>query len=135
MPERLRAIIADARALAESGNHAHAAERYYEAASNARHFELAGELAYCLHHGAQSSLENGHTDEALAAAEEAVGIYAKLEASRGLNFANSARLVALAKEALGEMDEAQSLWAELRGIYDIHGVKDGVAECDAHLTH
>lgn len=133
MPERLRAIIADARSLAESGKHAHAARRYYEAASKARRVGLAGELAHCLRHGAQSSLENGNSGEALAAAQEAVGIHTELEASRGLNYANSARLVALAQEAQGKVDEAHKLWADLRSIYDLHGVRDGVAECDAHL--
>lgn len=134
MGERLRSIIADARALAESGDNVRAAARYSQAAQKARDYQLPGELAYCLHHEAEALLENGQAQDALSVAEEAMALYLGKDAARGLNFANSARLVALAKEALGQAVEVKSLWAELRSIYELHGIKDAVSECDAHLA-
>ena len=134
MSDRLRHIIAHARSAFDTHDHAAAAERFHEAAEKARFLELAGELAYTLHHAAQSSLEINEPQRALAAAEEAAAIYDRIEPMRGVNYANVVRLVALAKEKLGMGAEAVALWAEARTIFHIHGIAACVDECDAHLA-
>ena len=134
MPERLRHIIAHARAALDTQDHAAAAQRFHEAAEKARFLDLAGELAYTLRHAALASLEIGDTRRALLAAEEAASIYDRLEPTRGVNYANAARLVALAMERLGMGEKSAALWAEARHIYHIHGIAAGVDECDAHLS-
>lgn len=134
MSERLRHIIAHARSAFDTHDHAAAAERFHEAAEKARFLELAGELAYTLRHAAQSSLEIDDPQRALAAAEEAATIYDRIEPMRGVNYANVLRLVALAKEKLGMGAESVAHWAEARTIFHIHGIADGVTECDAHLA-
>lgn len=133
MAERLRHIIAHARSALDTKDHAMAAQRFHEAAEKARFLELAGELAYTLRHAALSSLEIGEHRRALIAAEEAVTIYDRIEPMRGVNYANAARLVALAKERLGMGAQAVAHWAEVRNIYHVHGIAAGVEECDAHL--
>lgn len=133
MPERMRTVIASARSAAGEGNHAYAEKRYHEAAEMARGFGLEGELAFNLRHGAMASLERGDPVRAKAAAEEAAEIYDRLEPMRGANYANSIRLVALAIEGLGEGKRACDLWRDARAIYDLHGIAEGVAECDEHL--
>ena len=133
MPERLRATLAKARAASEAGDHAEAAHGYFKAAETARAAELPAELAFCLRHGAQARLEAGCAETALDAAGEAATIYRQTEGEQGLNYANAARLVALANEALGEPEKAQSHWAEARKIYEVNGVQEGVDECDVHL--
>ena len=67
------------------------------------------------------------------AAEEAAAIYDRIEPVQGLNYANSLRIVALASEKLGKGEGARQAWSDARGVYVIHGVDEGVAECDAHL--
>ena len=134
MPERLRATLAKARAASEAGDHESAAQSYFRAAETARSADLPGELAFCLRHGAQARLEVGCARTALDAGREAAEIYRRTEGTKGLNYANSARLVALANEALGASEEARPLWAEARRIYEVNGVREGVSECDAHLA-
>ncbi|MHA7818278.1 MAG: hypothetical protein ACX930_01385 [Erythrobacter sp.] len=130
----MRHIIAHARSALDTADHAAAAQRFHEAAEKARVLELAGELAYALRHAALASLEIGDTQRALIAAEEAASIYDRLESTRGVNYANAARLVALAMERLGMGEKSAALWAEARHIYHLHGIVAGVEECDAHLS-
>ena len=134
MAERLRHIIAHARSAFDTQDHAVAAQRFHEAADHARYLELSGELAYTLRHAAQSSLEINDPHRALVAAEEAASIYDRIEPIRGVNYANAARLVALAQERLGMGAKAVAHWAEARSIFNIHGLSAGVEECDAHLS-
>ena len=134
MSDRLRHIIAHARSAFDTHDHAAAAERFHEAAEKARFLELAGELAFTLSHAAQSSLEIGDPQRALAAAEEAATIYDRIEPMRGVNYANATRIVALAKEQLGMGAQAVAHWAEARNIFQIYGVAACVDECDAHLA-
>ncbi|WP_162013467.1 hypothetical protein [Erythrobacter sp. NAP1] len=134
MPERLRPMLARARTASEAGDHRAAARGYYEAADKARSVELLGELAFCLRHGAQHSIENDQLRLALDAAEEAMSVYEQTETDKSLNFANTARLIALAMEGMERSHEARPYWEEARDIYDINGVKAGVDECDAHLS-
>ena len=134
MPERLRPMLARAKSASDAGDHRAAARGYYQAADTARSVELFGELAYCLRHGAMHSIEIEEMRLALDAAEEAMSVYERTEAERGMNFANTARLIALAMEGLGRGDEALHHWQEARAIYDVNGIKAGVSECDAHLA-
>jgi len=133
MPVRLRATLAKARAASEAGDAAEAAKCYGQAAETARLAGLPAELAFCLRHLAQALLETDRAQDALDAAMDASQIYDESEPVRGMNYANTARLIALAREGLGQTTEAQSSWVEARAIYEIHGVEEGVAECDAHL--
>ena len=120
--------------MARDGSFDHAAQAYGLAAQLARRFELAGELAFCLRHPAQCLLDSDCVQAALAPAQESHDIYTRIEPDRGPNYAASARLVALIKDALGKSGEAQNLWTELREIYDIHGSETSVEECDIRLT-
>ncbi|MEO0906196.1 MAG: hypothetical protein AAFY07_01600 [Pseudomonadota bacterium] len=134
MSDGLRKNIARARAMARDGSFDHAAQAYGLAAQLARRFELAGELAFCLRHQAQCLFDSDCAQAALAPAQESLDIYTRIEPDRGPNYAESARLVARIKDALGKSGEAQNLWTELREIYDIHGSETSVEECDIRLT-
>ena len=134
MPERLRHIIAHARSAFDTKDHGTAAERFNLAAEKARFLGLAGELAYTLHHAALSLIELGDHHRALSAAEEAAAIYDRIEPMRGINYAQAARIVALAKERLGLSAEAVVHWAEARGIFHVYGVAASVEECDSYLA-
>ena len=134
MTEGLRANIARARALSRDGCHDHAAQAYGVAAGIARRFELPGETAFCLRNAAQCLLDSGCAQAALSPALEALDIYSRVEPARGPNYAQSARLVAIIRDALGQGGEAQNLWTELRAIYDIHGSEASVEECEIRLT-
>lgn len=63
-----------------------------------------------------------------------MSVYEQTETDKSLNFANTARLIALAMEGMERSHEARPYWEEARDIYDINGVKAGVDECDAHLS-
>ena len=133
MPERIRSTIAKARAASEAGEHAEAARCYRAAGETARAADLPSELAFCLRHEAHSLLDLGESEAALEAAREAAQVYDRAESERGINYATTTRLMALAKGHLGAHDEARDHWAEARSIFDVHGVRDAVAECDTHL--
>lgn len=116
---------------AEDFARAHAGFR--KAAAHARQDDRRPELAYALRHSALSALECGEAQAALADATEAASIYADIEPERGLNHANTRRLIALAKEGIGRAEDAQRDWQAARAIYSATGITAGVEECDAHL--
>ena len=134
MTEGLRANIAKARALARDGCHDHAARAYGVAAGIARRFELPGETAFCLRNAAQCWLEGGSAQAALPPAQESLDIYGVIDPARGANYVQSARLVAVIKDALGKPGEAHNLWAELREIHGIYGAEASVEECEIRLS-
>ena len=133
MPERLRPMLARARSARDAGDHRGAALGYFQAADKARSVELFGELAHCLVRGSEHALQVDEARLALDAAEEALAVYGKTEIPPDMNYAESARLVALALEGLGQWDQAKAYWEKARPIFDLNGIKPRVEECDDHL--
>ena len=104
---------------------------YAEAASAAETSHLR---AHALRHVAELAAEQGAGERALAAAEEAVRIYAADAQTHRLNLANARRVRALAFAALGRTAQSADDWRAARELYDELGIEAGVAECDRGLS-
>ncbi len=126
-------MLARAKTARDAGDHRGAALGYFLAADKARSVELFREMAHCLVRGSEHALKVQEARLALDAAEEALAVYDRTEVPHDMNYAESARLVALAMEGLGRVADAVPYWTDARAIFDLNGVKDRTEECDAHL--
>ena len=76
--------------------------------------------------------------ERLTAAEdcytEVLALYGAQDAPPPLDHANALRPMAILKEALGQVDEARTLWQRARELYGAASIEAGVDECTDHLT-
>ena len=129
--EAIAAACKDAQQARNQGQMDEARRYCARAAAMAR---VAGEhdaLAYALRHLSDIAREQGDTQLALEAGEEAVALYRS--GSSPLNLANALRLNALALQALGSEPLTVPLWAEARTLYLTEGVLAGVDECDRRL--
>lgn len=128
-------------ALAERGGIARgegrlddAAAHYHAAAELARRDSDWRRLAHRLRHLGEIRLEAGRADLAAPALAEALALRRADSEVSALEMANTLRPMALLKEALGEREAAQRLWAEARALYAEAGIAAGVEGCDRRLA-
>ena len=65
---------------------------------------------------------------------EALALYGGQDDPPALDYANALRPMAILKEALGQVDEARTLWQRARELYGVASIEVGVDECTDHLT-
>lgn len=130
MDQAIEHQLAVARALRTQGDSAGAIDAYRIAATAATD---PLQRAHALRHLGEILAENHRTDEALAAAEEAVALYRDAPPGARLDLANALRVRAIVHEAGARTENATADWREARGLYAALGLAEGVAECDAHL--
>lgn len=133
MSAEIEALLAQARALSDTGPVDRAAQAYREAASRARGAGRSMLQAQALRHVSDLAREAGNADEALTSGNEALTLYRADPAAAPLDLANAQRVTALALEFGDRPEEAVPLWREARGLYAGLGIEAGVAECDQHL--
>ena len=131
--EEARAIIEQAREARSRGQVVEALEAYERVVAIARTADEPMWLAHALRHIADIRRELGDCYTAQQAAREAVAIYREQDSDCALDLANALRLLALAQESLGKVQEAGGPWREARALYEAGGVAEGVTECDVHI--
>jgi tetratricopeptide (TPR) repeat protein len=96
----------------------------------------ANRLAYAhtIRHIADMYLDESEFELARPLYEEALEIYRSSLDSRILDLANTIRPYAILNEAIGKPETARSLWDEARLLYASIRVREGVAECENHLS-
>ena len=129
--EAIAAACDDARQARNQGQLDQAGRYYARAAAMARVAGEHGALAHALRHVSDIAREQGDTQLALEAGEEAVALYRP--GSSTLDLANALRLNALALQDFGSEPLSVPLWAEARTLYLAEGVQAGVGECDRRL--
>ena len=107
---------------------------YSEAAAIARESGAALTLAHRLRHIGDIHLDAGQIEPAERFCEEALAIYRGRDDSPAGDLANAVRPMALLREKQGRREEARSLWAEARELYERAGVAVGAAESAARLS-
>lgn len=127
----IRDLLDDAHAIRAAGRTERARELYVEAVEAARRAGEPGLLAHALRHVSDLDREAGRADQALSAAEEAVGLYRAQPDIPRLDLANALRLAALAREALAR--PATEAWREAGDLYADLDIEAGVAEAERHL--
>jgi tetratricopeptide (TPR) repeat protein len=111
-----------------------AAQHYQEAVDIYRSESNPGKLAHTIRHVGDILREEGSLTASESCYEEALAIYRKDNATSSLDLANAIRGFALLKSALGEAQQAKSLWQEARNLYESVNVQPGVRESDAQIA-
>jgi tetratricopeptide (TPR) repeat protein len=133
MRKQFDGIIQEARSARTRGQSTEARRGYGNAAVLARDAGDNALLAFALRHISELYLEDGSSDAALAAGNEAVSILDADPAMQPLDLANALRVTALALEALARPAEAVARWQKARELYAALDVQEGVTECDRYL--
>jgi tetratricopeptide (TPR) repeat protein len=131
MTGAIEALIREAEALRALGSPEKARASYAAAADLSHALAALLREAHALRHVSDLDRAAGDAGEALAAAEQAIGLY-RLEGSDALGLANALRLKALALVSLGQAAAARPVWAEAADRYAALGVGPGATECRAH---
>lgn len=108
---------------------------YEEAVGICRGEHDAFLLAHTVRHLGDVHQDAGRFDLAEPCYREALAIYRGDEQTPPLDLANAIRALAVLNERAGAAEEAVLLWQEASGHYASVHVRDGVAECSAHLAH
>ena len=91
-------------------------------------------FAHTIRHLADILREDGSPEEAAACYEEALEVYREHTETPPLDLANTLRGFALLKEAIGENEQANSLWREARSLYESVNVQAGVEESERQIA-
>jgi len=107
---------------------------YREAVEIYRRASNPAKLAHTIRHVGDILRVEGSLDHAAPCYEEALAIYRKDSATPPLDLANAIRGYALLQSALGNSQEAKSLWQEARELYASVNVQAAVKESDAQIA-
>jgi len=91
-------------------------------------------LAHAVRHLGDLHRKAGRLAGAEACYAEALALYGRQDDPPALDYANALRPMAILKESTGRAGEARILWRRARDLYGAVPVKEGVAECAAHLS-
>jgi tetratricopeptide (TPR) repeat protein len=126
-------LIVEGRRVRAAGNLDAARALYTEAAAQYRQEGLTLAWAHTVRHVADMWLEESQFEAARPLYEDALKAYRGSLETRILDLANTLRPYALLNEATGKLEAAGELWQEAKSLYASLRVREGVAECDAHL--
>ena len=91
-------------------------------------------MAHKIRHLGDVHRHAGREDDARACYQEAVSLYRSHKQPPKCDLANAVRMVAIAEEELGHVDQAKKLWTEARELYEAVNVQEGVEECSDRLA-
>ena len=115
-------------------HHSDEAVRHYEeAVAIYRASDAPLALAHTIRHVGDIHRQEEHPKLAQPCYVEALAIYRAHAETSPLDLANTIRGFALLKEALGEMQEAKTVWEEARNLYASENVEEGVKESSRRL--
>jgi len=90
--------------------------------------------AHAIRHIADTYQEEKDLVSAKPLYEEALEIYRSNLDTKLLDLANTVRPYALLLEEQGDLGSARELWSEARHLYDSLRIREGVSECNTHLS-
>lgn len=118
----------------DRGSHDAADAAFQEAVRTARAAGDACLLAHALRHAGRAAARMGRVAEALAACDEALGIYRARPDATSLDVANAWRARARILEDAGREVEAVADWHAALPLYEQAGVEEGARECRQRLA-
>ena len=114
-------------------NNAQALQHYEEAASIYRSLPDPLRFAHTIRHAGDILRDQGSLERARPCYEEALTIYRGHPETPDLDLANAIRGFALLVADAGETEQAESLWREVKKLYNAVNVQAGVEESDAQI--
>ncbi|MGH9493568.1 MAG: tetratricopeptide repeat protein [Candidatus Sulfotelmatobacter sp.] len=129
-----RALSGLAQIERDFGNRGAAIECYREAVDILRSGADPLSFAHTIRHLGDVLRGDGSLEEAAPCYEEALRIYCNSGETSALDLANTLRGFALLRGAVGEAEEAMSLWRDARGLYESVNVEAGVRESDEQIA-
>ena len=127
-------VIAQGRQARNDGDFPAALEYYGAAAKIYRERNDLLAYAHTIRHIADIYQQESNLIDAKPLYEESLELYRSDLNTKILDLANTVRPYALLNEAQGNLELARKLWEEARQLYNSIRVKQGVSECELHIS-